>query len=69
MQRDLTVKSKGVTGKNETPFVVLKGDAGTKLKLMLTDKSQLDEFGIDECFTVKIVVEQQKLEAETEVET
>ena len=65
MQRDLTVKSKGVEGKNETPFVRMKGDSGTTLKLNVASKAELDNFQIDETFTVKIVKEQQELEPET----
>ena len=63
MQRDFKVVSKGLKGKkNQTPFVTLQTLEGEKLTLHLESKQQLDEFEIDQAFTVKIVEgEQQQL--------
>ena len=63
MQRDFKVVSKGLKGKkNQTPFVALQTLEGEKLTLHLESKQQLDQFEIDQAFTVKIVEgEQQQL--------
>jgi hypothetical protein len=62
LQRDFKVVSKGLKGKNHTPYIVLQTLEGEKLTLHLESKTQLDEFEIDQEFTVKIVEgEQQSL--------
>jgi hypothetical protein len=63
LQRDFKVVSKGLKGKkNQTPFVTLQTLEGEKLTLHLESKQLLDEFEIDQAFTVKIVEgEQQQL--------
>jgi len=63
LQRDFKVVSKGLKGKkNQTPFVTLQTLEGEKLTLHLESKQQLDQFEIDQAFTVKIVEgEQQQL--------
>jgi hypothetical protein len=62
LQRDFTVVSKGIKGKNKTPFVTLQTLEGEKLTIHLENKQQLDEFQIQQDFTVKIVEgEQQQL--------
>ena len=62
MQRDFKVVSKGLKGKNKTPFVTLQTLEGEKLTLHLESKTQLDQFEVDQEFTVKIVEgEQQSL--------
>jgi len=62
MQRDFKVVSKGLKGKNETPFVILVSLENEKLILYLESPAQLTQFEIDQEFTVKIVEgEQQKL--------
>jgi hypothetical protein len=44
----------GLKGKAKTPTVVLASGEGEKLVLKLEVKQQLDEFQLDEEFTVKI---------------
>jgi len=62
LQRDFKVVSKGLKGKDETPFVTMVTVEGEKLTLYLESKQQLDQFEIDQEFTVKIVEgEQRKL--------
>jgi hypothetical protein len=63
LQRDFKVASKGKKGKkNRRPFVTLENDEGEKLTLYLEAPQQLDQFEIDQEFTVKIVEgEQQQL--------
>jgi len=63
LQRDFKVVSKGLKGKkNQTPFVTFQTLEGEKLTLHLESKQLLDEFEIDQAFTVKIVEgEQQQL--------
>jgi len=62
MQRDFKVVSKGVKGKNKTPFATLVSLEGEKLTLYLESPAQLAQFEIDQEFTVKIVEgAQQKL--------
>lgn len=61
MQRSLIVKSKGVVGKAEVPYVVLKDDRGTVLNLKLNVESELEDYPIGGILTVKIVNEQQTL--------
>lgn len=63
LQRDFKVVSKGLKGKkNQTPFVILQTLEGEKLMLHLESKQQLNQFEIDQEFTVKIVEgEQQSL--------
>jgi hypothetical protein len=55
MQRDFKVSSKGLKGKHQTtPFVELRSLEGEKVTLHLESKQQLDDFQIDQEFTVKI---------------
>ena len=61
MQRDFKVVSKGLKGKHQIPFVVLVTAEGDKLTLHFLDKKQLDNFRIEQIFTVKIVKEQTTL--------
>jgi len=62
LQRDFKVASKGLKGKHHTPFVTLQTIEGEKLTLHLDVKLQLDQFEIDQQFTVKIVEgEQQRI--------
>jgi hypothetical protein len=62
MQRDFKVVSKGLKGKNETPFVILVSLEDEELILYLESPAQLTQFEIDQEFTVKIVEgAQQKL--------
>jgi len=62
VQRDFKVVSKGLKSKRRTPFVILQSLEGEKLTLHLESQAQLDEFEIDQTFTVKIVEgEQRKL--------
>jgi hypothetical protein len=61
LQRDFQVVTKGLKGKNQTPYITLKTAEGEKLTLHLLDKRQLDNFQIEEVFTVKIVQEQTTL--------
>ena len=61
MQKDLEVKSKGVSGKDDTPFIAMQGNDGTRLKLILSDESELSQYEIGDIVTMKFVKEQQKL--------
>lgn len=62
MQRDFKVVSKGLKGRNrDTPFVKLVTEYGESLTLHLPDRKSLNEFHIEEVFTVKIVQEQQTI--------
>lgn len=51
----------GLSGKDETPTVTMKGDGGERLILELLDKRQLENYALGEIVTVKIVKEQQTL--------
>ena len=63
MQRDFKVISKGLKGKNkDTPFVSLVSEYGEKLILHLPDRKQLNDFHIEQIFTVKITQEQNTLD-------
>jgi hypothetical protein len=61
LQRDFKVVSKGLKGKHQTPFVTLITAEGDKLTLHFEDKRQLDNFQIEQIFTVKILQEQTTL--------
>ncbi len=55
MERDLKVSSKGLKGKHhEQPFVTMTNDDGEKLELRLEGKELLDNYDIEQEFTVKI---------------
>lgn len=60
MQRDFKVLCKGLKGRNkDTPFVKLVTEYGETLTLHLPDRKSLNDFHIEEVFTVRIVQEQQ----------
>lgn len=61
LQRDFKVITKGLKGKNQTPYATLKTAEAEKLTLHLLDKRQLDDFQIEQVFTVKILQEQTTL--------
>lgn len=61
LERDFQVVTKGLKGKNQTPYITLKTAEAEKLTLHLLDKRQLDNFEIEQMFTVKIVQEQATL--------
>lgn len=62
LQREFKVISKGLKGKNkDTPFIKLVTEYGETMTLHLTDRRELNEYHIEEVFTVKMVQEQQKL--------
>ena len=54
MERSFRVSSKGLKGKNKTPFVILSNNDAEKLELHLEAKTQLDEFQIEDEFTFKL---------------
>lgn len=56
LERVLKVTDIGLKGKGKTPTVVLASAEGEKLVLKFEVKQQLDEFQLDEEFTVKIGV-------------
>lgn len=60
MQRDFTVVSKGKKRRTHKPFITLETEEGEKLTLYLEGPEQLDQFEIDEVYTVKIVEGEQK---------
>jgi len=66
VQRDFKVLSKGLKGRHQTPFVTLKTVEGEKLTLHFEDKRQLDDFQIEQIFTVKIIQEQTTLQVDSE---
>lgn len=61
MQKDLEVKSKGLSGKDDKPYVTLQSSDGTKVKLILQAESDLEEYQISDIVTVKFVKEQTQL--------
>lgn len=54
LERLLKVTDIGLKGKDKTPTVVLASAEGEKLLLKFEIKQQLDEFELDEEFTVKV---------------
>jgi hypothetical protein len=63
LQRDFKVVSKGLTGKHDTPFVKLVSEYGDKVTWHFSERKELDDFHIEEVFTVKIVQEQVTLDS------
>lgn len=62
IDRDFKVVSKGLKGsKKDTPFVLLVTEYGEKLTLHLADRKALQNWHIEEIFTIKIVKEQNTL--------
>lgn len=62
MQRDFKVLCKGLKGQNkDTPFVQFVSEYGEKLEIHVPSRKDLDDFHIEEVFTVKIVQEQQTI--------
>ena len=63
MQRDFKVLSKGLKGRNrDTPFVVLVSEYGEKLIIHVPDRKTLNDYHIEEIFTVNVTKEQTKLD-------
>ena len=63
MQRDFKVLSKGLKGRNrDTPFVVLVSEYGEKLVIHVADRKTLNEYHIEEIFTLELTKEQTTLD-------
>jgi hypothetical protein len=55
IDRDFKVSAKGLKGKShDKPFVVLANKDGERFEIHLETKQMLDQFQIDEEFTVRI---------------
>ncbi len=54
MQRDFKVVELSLKGKHKTPTVALTTVDGERLTLKLESRQQLDDFEIDQEFTVRI---------------
>ena len=62
MEVDMKVIDKGLKGKGHSvAFVKLVSEDGSALTMILDSRSQLNEFELEDIYTVKIVQEQQKL--------
>jgi len=63
VQRDFKVVSKGLKGKHDTPFIKLVSEYGDKIVWHFQDRKELNNFHIEEIFTVEIVKEQTTLDS------
>lgn len=61
MERDFRVVSKGLKGKHDTPLIKLISEYGDKITFHLSDRKKLNNYHIEQIFTVEMSQEQTTL--------
>ena len=59
--RDMKVVNKGLKGKHNTPYIVLKNDEGEKTEIHFKEKAQLKPYRLGQVLTVQLVGLQKEL--------